>query len=77
MHHTENSLHGVHHTAESKAPKFEKKFAVCISRGDNFAIENLREIESELENTLVFSSGAQMGLNHEIMEVKKLVTHSL
>ena len=34
-------------------------------RGDNFVIEYLSEIETELENSLAFLSGAQMGLNHE------------
>ena len=43
---------------------------VCTPRcaahpGDNFVIEYLGEIETELENTLACISVAQMGLNHE------------
>ena len=45
----------------------------CIAhRGDNFVIEYLNEIETELENTLACLSGAQMSSNHE-----NLLTHSL
>ena len=35
------------------------------------------EIEKELKNTLAFLSGAQMGSNHEKIEVKNLMTHTL
>ena len=43
----------------------------------NFVIEYLGKIETELENTLACLSGAQMGSNHEKMEVENLVAHSL
>ena len=40
-------------------------------------IEYLSEIETELENTLAFLSGAQMGLNHEKNGGRKSHPHSL
>ena len=40
-------------------------------------IEYLSKIETEFENTLAGLSGAQMESNHEKMEVKNLVAHSL
>ena len=43
----------------------------------NFVIEYIREIQIEFENTVASFSGAQLGLNHEKMEVENLVTHSL
>ena len=46
---------GVMHTAESNF--------------SNFVIEYLGEMETEFENTLACLSGAQIGLNHEKMEV--------
>ena len=49
---------GVHSSAETIS-------AVCCTRGDNFVIEYLGEIETDFENTLACLSGAQMGLNHE------------
>ena len=45
--------------------------------GDSLKFEYLGEIETEFENTLVRSPGAQMGSNHENIEVENLVTHSL
>ena len=42
-----------------------------------FVIEYISEIETEFENALACLSGAQIGSNHEKMEVKNLVTHFL
>ena len=42
-----------------------------------FVIEYIRKIETEFENALACLSGAQIGSNHEKMEVKNLMTHSL
>ena len=47
------------------------------SNFSNFVMEYLGKIETELENTLACLSGAQVGSNHEKMEVENLVTHSL
>ena len=46
-------------------------------RGVSKKFEYLDEIETEFENTLPSLSGAQMGSNHEKIEVENLVTHSL
>ena len=43
----------------------------------NFVIEYLGKIENEFENTLPCLSAAQMGSNHDKMDVENLVTHSL
>ena len=57
-------LRGVHPSLESNL--------------SNFVIEYLGKIETEFENTLkACLSGAQMGSNHEIIEVENLGTHSL
>ena len=42
-----------------------------------FVIEYLGENETEFENNLACSSGAQMGSKHEKLEVENLLTHSL
>ena len=47
------------------------------SNFSNFVIEYLGEIVTEFENTLACLSGAQMGSNHETLEVENLVSHSL
>ena len=46
-------------------------------RGAFLKYEYLGEIETDFENILACLSGALMGSNHEKMEVKNLVTHSL
>ena len=60
---------------------FDLQFFMIVNvahRGDDFVIEYLDKIETELENTLACLSGAQMGSNHEKkLEVENPVTHSL
>ena len=60
-------------TRHSSSPRYD------THRGDHFVIEYLSENATEIENTLGYLSGAQMGSNHEIntVGVENLVTHSL